>query len=52
LIVPHISPAYQVGQLIKELAYDGGVYPIKAVITKIQWNNSPGVQRTVLGMDS
>lgn len=52
MIIPHLSAAYCVGQIIGALGYDGGEYPVRAVITKITWSNTDGSQRTVLGMES
>ena len=48
LIVPRLSASFSLGQAVAALSYSGGAYPIKSVITKITWNNTPGTQRTVL----
>ncbi len=48
LVIPRLSAAYGIGQVFASLGYNGGTYPIRAVVTKITWHNSEGSQRTVL----
>lgn len=52
LIIPRLSASFSIGQAVAALRYATGAYPIKAIITRITWNNTPGTQRTVLDLSN